>query len=319
MPSFGSAEFQDIIGDELVTNKNLQDRFMHWGGVTDLMLRVCGQMFILAPITVHVLYAFKEMNIAQPVAWLIEQPFRRYMTTSGIFLSKPRGSPIGNIKWFDPDVHVGRNAINKNIMVHVSMYLGVTVDDVHNWLVAYDTAVVGYKGGETTRPFMLHEWKTTNINALGLEGPSLLYFMVPADSLVGNALDKTPFTHDIRGYSDPMNYAGNSVHRNSKFARRPYFKSAAFYTSLWNLDRMRTIQREDWHAFHTYRDGTHNTVTSQGLQRVYDPHTKQFDRYIMPHDVFKCNVYPGCRELRESLLPRVYKRDLGYEQRSIAC
>ena len=319
MPSFGSAEFQDVVGDELVTNKNLVDRFMQWGGVTDLMLRVCAQMFILAPITVHVLWAFKELNIAQPVAWLVEQPWRRYITTSAIFLSKPDNAPIGNIQWFDPDVHIGRNAINKNIMVHVSMYLGATVDDVHNWLVAYDIAVVGYRGGETTRPFLKHEWKNANINTLGLEGPSLLFFMVPADSLCGNAPDKTPYTHDIRGFSDAVHYSGNSVHRNSKFSRRPYHKSAAFYTSLWNLDKLHTIQREDWHSFHTYRDGTHNTATSQGFQRVYDPHTKQWDRNIMSQDVFKNNVYPGCRELRESLLPRVYKRDLGYENRTIAC
>lgn len=319
MPSFGSAEFQDIVGDELVTNKNLVDRFMHWGGVTDLFLRVCAQMFILAPITVHVLFAFKELNIAQPVAWLIEQPFRRYITTSAIFLSKPTNGPIGNIKWFDPDVHVGRNAINKNIMVHVSMYLGVTVDDVHNWLVAYDIAVVGYKGGETTKAFTLQTWKQGNFNTLGLDGPSLLYFMVPADSLVGTASGKAPFdAHDIRGYSDKINYQGNSVHRNSEFAKRPYYKSALYYCALLNLNALRSIQREDWFSFHTYRDGTHNTVTAQGLQLIYDPVTKQHDRCIMPQDVFKTNVYPGCRELRESLVPKLYKRHMDYEKRSIA-
>jgi len=319
MPSFGSAEFQDIVGDELVTNKNLLDRFMHWGGLTDLMLRVNAQMFILAPITVHVLFAFKELNIAQPVAWLIEQPFRRYITTSAIFLSKPNNGPIGNIKWFDPDVHVGRNAINKNIMVHVSMYLGVTVDDVHNWLVAYDIAVVGYKGGETTKAFTLQSWKQGNFNTLGLEGPSLLYFMVPADSLVGSVSGKPPFdAHDIRGFSDKMNYAGNSVHRNSEFRTRPYYKSALYYCALLNLNALRAIQREDWFSFHTYRDGTHNTMTSQGLQLIYDPVTKQHDRCIMPQDVFKTNVYPGCRELRESLAPKLYKRHMDYEKRSIA-
>jgi len=318
MPTFGAAEFQDVVGDELVTNKNITERFMNWGGVTELLKRVCAQMLILAPITVHVLWAFKVMNIAQPVAWLVEQPFRRYTTTSAIFLSKPNNAPIGNVKWFDPDVHIGRNAINKNVMAHISMYLGVTVDDVHNWLVAYDIAVVKYRGGETTKPFTLHEWKQANINLLGFDGPSLFYFMVPADSLCGTNPYKTPFVHDIRGYSDAINYSGNSVHRHSKFAKRPYFSSAAYYTSLWSFDtKLHTMTREDWYSFHTYRDGTHNTVTAQGLQMVYDPVTKGFDRCIMPQDVFKTNVYPGCRELRDSLLPRIYKQDQGYEKRSI--
>lgn len=307
MPSFGSAEFQDVIGDELVTNRNIVDRFMHWGGVTDLLQRVCAQMFILAPITVHVLWAFKQLNIAQPVAWLVEQPFRRYRTTSAIFLSKPSDRPIGNIQWFDPDTHVGRNAINKNVMVHVSMYLGATVDDVHNWLIAYDIAVVGHSGGETTEPFMIENWKQLNINAMGREGPSLFYFMVPADSLSISQSDGTPAVHDIRGYSDSMHYAGSSVHRNSKYANRPYYKSALYYVALWGLDKLRTIQKDDWHVFHTYRDGTQNTVTAQGLQRVWDPHTENFDRVIWPQDVFGKYAYPGARVFRDSLVPRIHK------------
>lgn len=319
MPSFGSANFQDVVGAELVSNRNIIDRFLEASGTASLTLRIAKLLFLVAPITAHVLWAFKMHNIASPVAYLIEQPFRRYLASTTIFLSKPDGSSIGNIQYFDPDTHIGRNSISKSISLHTSMYLGATYENVNDWLNAYDTLVCGIGGGESTTPYTLQKWQqVSNPNKQDLDSASLFIFMVPSDSLIGNAEDRVPMTHDIRGYSDTMHYTANSIHKKSKFANRPYFSSAPYYTTLFNFDRLlRPVLKEHWSSFDVYADqGVHNTVTKQGLQLLWNPVSKKFDQCIMATDEFKGNVYPQCRELRESNTPKHYK-NMNWEKMAV--
>lgn len=316
LPPFASSAFTDVVGDEIVVNTNIRDRFARYGGETNWLQRVSGQMFVLAPILQVVLKNMYDRDIPLPVAWLVEQFNRRYRSASMIFISKPSTRPFGNIRYMDADTHIGRNAINKNLMVHVSMYMNATPEDVQDWFIAHDVAIIGYDGGENTEPFDQDTFDINMLDKLPIDGPSLLYFMVPADSLVGKCEGKTPLTHDIRGSSDAINYRGASVHRESQFAERPYYKSALFYCSKLQLHRIVTPTADDWHRFHR-REGTYNTVTHQLLQRVVNPHTLNYDLVIMPTDPFKTNVYPGCKELRESALPRVYKTT-NYEEVSIS-
>jgi len=318
MPSASFAEraYTDIAGDEIVVNDNIVRRYREAAADTHWLVRIVTQMFLLAPINKDVLLKFVRYNIVLPCAWLVEQFNRRYKTASMIFLRQPSSEPVGNIRYMDPDTHVGRNIINKNLTVHVSMEIGATVNDVQNWFVAHDTAVVDYLGGETTKPFDQDKWSINNLAGLGLHGESLLYFMVPAGSLIGEDEHKTPLEHDIRGYADAVNYSSSSVHRSSKWSNRPYFSSALFYTTKLNLNQLRTPTADDWYDFQRDAD-TFNTVTQQGFQQVVNPYNNNYEYVILPQDPFGESVYPGCKDLRNSKLARTYEPQ-NYKQRSIA-
>lgn len=315
VPPFARDAFRDTVGARVVTNQNILDRYARYGTDPSWQQRVAGQMFVLAPITKQTLRNFTKMNVAMPVAWLIEQFNRRYRTQSLVFASKPSNRQFGSIRYMDFDTHIGRNAVNKNLMVHVSGYMGAAAEDVQDWFVAHDVAVAGYEGGENTVPFTQANWNINVLDKLPVEGPSLLWFMVPGDSLVGKTDGKTPSTHDIRGYSDPVNYRGTSVQRSSQFAMRPHYKSALFYTTLLELNRIVTPTSDDWKRFHR-REGTLNTVTFQGLQKVIKPSTLELDNVIFPTDPFKDAAYPGARELRDGSVPRLYK-EMNYESMAI--
>lgn len=317
LPTFAGTAFTDIVGDQVVVNTNIRDRFGFFANNPNSWKRVHGQMFVTAPIMRIVLENFWRLNVASPVEWLIEQFNRRYRTASMIFISKPTNRDFGNIRYMDFDTHIGRNAVNKNLMVHVSGYMGATPEDAQDWFVAHDVAVIGYDGGENGVAFNQDTWNLNSLDKLGLDGPSLLYFMEPAGSLVGGKdLGKTPLTHDIRGYNDPMSQRGQERFVDGQFAVRPQHKSALFYTSKLGLNRLVTPQSADWFRFHR-RDGTFNTVTQQGLQRIVDPHTGNYEQFIQSSDPFKDNVYPGDLALRDSALPRMYDK-VDYKTKAIA-
>lgn len=304
LPPFALSLFTDSVGSTVVTNEHITERYAKIGANVDLMLRIAAQMFILAPISRKLLRNFADNDIQQPVAWLMHRFNRRYRTATFCFISKSTLRPFGNMRYMDFDTHLGRNAINKNLMVHTSGYFGPTVEDVQDWFNALDVAVVGYDGGENTKAFTANNWDITELDSLPQDGPSLLYMMVPARSLVGK--DKAPTTMDMRGCADPVNYKGTSVHRDSRFAGQPFYKSALFYNTLLGLSEIMTPTAEDWHRFHR-RAGLFNTVTHQALQLIVNPHTGNHEHAILPTDPFKTSVHPGCAELRTSPLPRVYK------------
>lgn len=303
VPAFAPDAFTDIVGDRVVVNANIRDRFRRYGSEANWLLRASGQMLVLGRINKQTLKRFYALNIPPPVAWLGEQFNRRYRTASMIFCSKPSTREFGNIRYLDADTHIGRNAILKNLMVNVGIYMGATIEDVQDYFIAHDVAVVGHKGGETTKAFDQNEWSLHALANLPLNGPSILWFMVPADSLVGRDDGKAPLTHDIRGRWDPVAARGSGT----QVEERPHFKSALFYNSKLELYRIVTPTSEDWHRFHR-RAGTYNTITHQALQRVCNPHTKNYDLAIMSEDVFKDRVYAGCAPLRESILPRHYEK-----------
>lgn len=306
-PGYALDAFTDTVGTETVVNKNITGRFAEVAKSTNWAHRIAAQMFLLAPITKHVLRKFNELNIAQPVAWLVQMPFRRYRASSMIFVSKSSVRPFGATRYLDFDTHLGRNAINKDLMVHISGYMGPTAEDVQDWFVAHDTAIVGYEGGENARAIRVSNWNINAVDQQGYEGPSLFYQMVPAGSLIGN--DKTPTTHDIRGFADAVNYNGNSLHRDSVWGGRPFYSTALYYNTLFGLSDIVTPTSADWTRFHR-RQGTLNTVTHQGYQRVRNTHTGNFDGdYLPSSDPFKDSVGPGVRELRDSALPRVYGKN----------
>jgi hypothetical protein len=220
----------------------------------------------------------------------------------------------------DPDAHFGRNAIRKDVMLNASMYMGVGLTDSRNWYVSQDTAVVGYDGGENTKFFDPNpgKWNIEHLSNLQKESPSMLCFMEPAGCLVGRDSQlKVPPTHDIRGFRDAAYYQGNSVHRQSQWVSQAMHPSALFYTTLMKLNKLGTATVEDWATYYRPRS-TFNTTTHQGHQWVLNPHTGQLgEKCIMSQDQFKDSVYPGCRDLRLSFLPRHYKK-MDYESKAIS-
>jgi len=312
-PTFAADEFVDVVGSERVVNNNIVDRFRRAASTSDWLLRVSTQMFLTAPILHQTLDAFVRNDIALPVAFLVEQFNRRYETASFIYLAQNPAAPVGNVYHLDFDVHVGRDAIRKDIMYHISGYLGAVVSDVRRYFVAHDVVVVGYDGGENTVPFDQSTFNPKGLGQLPRKGPSLLFFMVPAGSLVGKAEGKTPLVHDIRGYSDQI---GNS-RSASQYQDRPFHKSALYYTTKLGLEQITRPTQEDWYRFDR-APATFNTVTAQGFQRVIDPDSRNFILHINSHDPFKNSVYPGARKLRESKLPQHYRANVYSPNGSIA-
>lgn len=314
-PSFAQAQFTDIAGNEVVINQNLHQRFEAAARHADWVVRVAQQMLVLAPICLQTMHSMCKNHVMPPVAVLLEQPWRRYRTSTGILVSKPSQGDLGNVLVLDPDCTVGYNAIGKNMMANVTMYMGAIAMDCQNWYVAHDIAVVGYDGGETAKLFDLSQQNLlSTLGSLKADSPSILPFMEPAGSIADkNSVCKVPSSHNIRGYRSAAYYQANSVERNMEFAYKPMHPSAAFYTSYLELHKL-AATTDDW-KFHQNR-ATFNTETHRGLSLVYDVNTRQLDRVVMPQDHFKTAVYPGCKENRMSTLANHYK-DMNYESRAI--
>lgn len=314
-PLFAQTQMTDVAGGEMVINENLKQRYDAAGQEGEWLKRVTRLMLLLTPICKQTLLSMCKHNVMPPVAFLLEQPWRRYRTSTVIFLSKPSQGDIGNVLILDPDCTTGYNAISKSAIVNMTMYMGAMAMDCKNWYVAHDAAVVGYDGGETAKLFDLSQTSiVANIAMMPRDGPSILPFMVPAGSIADkNSPTKVPTSHNIRGYRSHAYYQANSADKNMEFANKPMHPSAMFYTSWLNLQQLGATP-EDW-KFHRNRTA-HNTETHRGLSLVYDINTHQLDRVIMPQDQFKTSVYPGCRENRMSTLSNHYK-EMNYESRSI--
>ena len=302
VPAFAYSAFVDKIGAEPVINEQLAKRYAFYGNLPDWLLRVSGQMFLLAPVIRQSFEAMAIHDIPLPVSFLLEQFNRRYITSSIIFISQNPAQPVGNVYMLDPDCHVGRDAITKKIMYHFSMYIGAMIHDPRRYFEARDVQVIGYEGGENGQPI---DQDTFNLNALTqmrIGDPSLLVFMQPAHVLVGGTLDsKVKATHDIRGYS---NRVGNV--RSAVFGQeRPHHPSALFYTTKLGLDGMKLMTRELCFEFH-HDPSVLNSVTHQGTQRIYNPATGNYELFLHSHEPFGTSTGPGSRDLRVSNMPQHY-------------
>jgi len=318
-PTFASREFTDVVGGDIVINTTIVDRFRHAADKPSWLLRVAEQLLLLAPISRETLLSFVHKNVMPPVAFLLEQAWRRYRTVSGIFLSKPAApNVLGNVLIMDPACTTGIDAIRADWMMNVSMYMGAAPIDCQNWYVAHDIAVSGYDGGETATLYDLsHRDILNHVMSGSRDGPSIMAFMVPAGSTTDKYSPvKIPPTHDIRGYRNQAYYQANSKERNSIYANQPMHPSAPFYTTWLQLNNITTFDTRHWKDFQVNR-ALMNTTTHRGLQLIIDTHTQQHDRVIMPQDQFGTSVYPGCRDLRLSLLPEQYK-EMNYEARAVA-
>jgi hypothetical protein len=317
-PTFASKEFTDTVGGDIVVNTTIVDRFRDAANKPNWLLRVAEQLLLLAPISRDTLLSFVKNNVMPPVAFVLEQPWRRYRTSSGIFVSKPAAPDVlGNVLIMDPACTTGIDAIRADFMMNVSMYMGAAPIDCQNWYVAHDIAVSGYDGGETATLYDLsHRDILNHVMSGARDGASILAFMVPAGSTTDKySATKIPPTHDIRGYRNQAYYQANSKERNSIYANQPMIPSSPYYTTWLNLNTITTFDARHWKDFQPSH-ALMNTITHRGLQLVIDTHTQQHDRVIKAQDAFGDAVYPGCRELRESLLPMQYK-DMGYAARAI--
>jgi len=305
-PTYAADAFVDVVGAERVANEHIVERYRSAGQMNDWLERVAIKMVLLAPVTEHTLLSFVRNDIALPIGFLVEQFNRRYTTSSFIFLAQNPSAPVGNVYHLDFDVHTGRDAIRKDIMYHFSGYLGAVINDVRRYFVAHDVVVNGYQGGENAVPFDQETFRPKGLSRLTREGPSLLFFMVPAHTLTGKASpDKVPLEHDIRGYSDQIGNARSAA----QYQERPHHKSALYYTTKLRLESITRPTSEDWYRFDR-APSTSNTVTAQGFQRVINPDTRNFTLHINSHDSFKNSVYPGARKLRTSKLPQHYMENV---------
>lgn len=299
----------DIVGKEIVINTVLQERFKNAANKPDWLTRVAMQLFLLAPISAPQLHSFRIHDVAPPVAFLLEQPWRRYRTTSAIFLSKPSNDVLGNILIMDPDMHMGQDAIDKSVFVNMSMYIGAAPRDCQDWYVAHDVAVVGYEGGETATLFDLSTVGklTARLAHMSMDGPSILPFMVPAGSIAGKSSSiKIDATHDIRGFRSAGYFKASKKESDGQYTKRPQYPSAPYYSTLLDLHSLTTFSPAEWSKFRQPRT-LYNTVTHRGLQFVINPHTLTHSSNTMPKDPFGCSVYAGCRDLRMSMLHGHYR------------
>jgi hypothetical protein len=186
------------------------------------------------------------------------------------------------------------------------MYLGASIKDPRRYLVAHDVIVRGYLGGENTVAFDMNTFRQQivrdTLSRLPVDGPSLLYFMVPADSLFGNNPGKAPLTHDIRGFSERVGSAA-PMHADE----RPHYMSAFFYNTALGLNAIKRPGKDDWYSF-VRNPTTNNTVTHQGVQRFRHPQTGVFELPLPGSDPFGNAVYPGMRALRRDGLPGHYEK-----------
>ena len=312
-PVFAQSLLTEPIAGELLINDTIAGRFKAAAADQNWLLRVAQQMLILAPICLQNLDAMCDYNVLPPVAIVLEQPFRMYRTSTVIFLSRPSASSIGNVLIFDPDTTTGYDAIGKRLMVNTTIYMGAIAPDCKNWYVAHDVAVVGYDGGENAKMFDLgRERLFDNLHLLSRDGPSILPFMVPAGSCIGkNPHVRVPPHHNIRGFRSAAYYQANSRDRDMEYMNKPMHPSAAFYTGLQALYKLGMTGEWKFHKSRT----AHNTETHQGLTLIFNPHTGQHDRVILPQDVFGTAVHPKCAENRLSTVVSDYK-EMNYEQRT---
>jgi len=302
-PTWADDAFVDIVGDERVVNEHFMERYRRAGQMSDWLERVSVKMVLLAPITEQTLLSFARNDIALPIGFLVEQFLQRYQTSSFIFVAQNPSSPVGNVYHLDFDVHTGRDAVRKDLMYHISGYLGAVVNDPRRYFVAHDVVVSGYNGGQNTVPFDQDTFEPKSLSRLQREGPSLLYFAVPAHTLAGkSSADKVPLRHDIRGYSDEIGNAQSAA----QYQERPHHKSALYYTAKLDLEQIMRPTAQDWFSFDR-APTTANTVTSQGFQRVCNPDSGNYTLHVNSQDVFKNAVYPSVRKLRTSKLPQFYK------------
>ncbi len=314
VPGFAAAQFTEIVGAELVASKNLVDRYRRAGGLADWVTRVSQKMLLLAPVMRQTLDSFVAHNVPLPLSFLIEQFNRRYTTSSMVFISHNPAAPVANTYYLDPDMHVGRDPIRKTIMYHMSMYLGCVINDPRRFFVAHDTLIVGYGGGENSVPFDPETFHPRQLGMLGRDGPSLLVFTQPYGALVGGRGDiRVPTTHDIRGYSDRV----GAIRQSLPEQERPHHLSALYYTTKYDLEAIRRPTMADWYRF-TRAPGVYNTTTHQGAQRIINPATGNFEKFIESQDPFKSAVGTGSRKLRESAFPEHYPKNEYMAQNAIA-
>lgn len=305
VPTYAYQQFVDQVGAEPVVIKQLADRYRYYGNLPDWLLRVSGQMFLLAPVIEQTLLSFADHDVPLPISFLLEQFNRRYITSSMVWIAHDPANPVGNTFYFDPDMHVGRDAIRKTLMYHMSMYLGAMINDPRRFFISHDTLVVGYAGGENALPFDQESFSPKNLDMLPeINGPSLLVFGEPAHVLIGgNSEEKVPTTHDIRGYSDRIGNARSAAYGHG--SSRPHHPSALYYTTRLRLELIKRPTMDDCFQFER-APGVFNTVTHQGTQRIMDPSTRKFTMSLHAHDQFKTAVGPGSRELRSTRTPKHY-------------
>jgi hypothetical protein len=285
---------------------NFRRRWDQAAGDRDKLLRVATHLILLSPITYEQIERWYDSNVRVPVALLGERPLRVYKTQSIIFVAP--GEELGEIAWTNYDVHLSSNAASKNYMGHASIWMVAIIKDDRRIFLREDVLVCGYKGGENLKPYTK---ETFNPNAPRATDASVFYIMVPIGSLRGP--DAVSKTHDVRGY-----YRADIVENLTDSARglvvdKPHYPSALHANTVWPFNGLRVAQNEQADYF-KLSAVTHNTITHQSMQWMYNEKDRGWTDYILNTDHFGPNVFEGAGALRTSGKAQHYK-DCGYESR----
>jgi hypothetical protein len=296
LPSFAQVEFFEIVGAQLVQSEQLVKRFRKFGALGDTawLKRVCAQMLLLAPVLEDTMLRLYKCDVPLPIEFLLEQFLQRYRTTSVVFFAHNPAEPSFQSWFYDPDMHSGRDMIQKILAWHMSMYLGVTCRDPQRHIEMRDVCVIGYHGGHNAAFFDQDQWHPKQLTELDYDGPSVLCYAVPCGTLFKAAgADLVPLTHDIRGFTA-------AIGRGAHAQRAPDFKSALYYYNKLSLGMLTVASTEaHWNSFHPASDVI-NTTTHQGAQRFLGA-DRRFSVMVHSHDVWEQDAGPGVLQRREKL------------------
>ena len=294
LPSFAHNEFFEIVGTRLVPSTQLSERFAAFAAKSWLT-RICGQMLLLAPVVEQTYQRLYENDIPMPIEFLLEQFNQRYLMTSLVFFAHNPANPAFSTWFYDPDMHVGRDMILKNLSYHMSMYQAATCNDPQRHIEFRDISTVGYLGGHSARFFDQDTWVVDELHLLDYDGPSVLCFAEPPGSLFHAPENvSVPLKHDLRGFTV-------AIGRGAQADQKPHHPSALFYFHKLSMHLLRApITDRHWFDFYT-TNRLINTTTGQMQQRMCNPNTRLFTEMSRSSDVWQHDVGFGVLPRREKL------------------
>lgn len=272
------------------------------------VFRLAMELILFCQVDKHCMDKWLENNILVPVDILLMRPHCRYMTLSGIACRG--GSELGHVVYTGESFEVGDEAKTKTHIGHFSLYLGVIMKSVKNFMIWWDMKVVQYLSGEGVGFWTPDTWRSDIVISPKLGTgyrPSIFAIMCPYGSLnrepamytdsKNNAMTvyvpgMVKLYHNITGYhrQDVIKYSGMVPQVV------PHYPSAAYADMCYNWSSLNTTGSSRARTSFNYQ---FNEVVYQTYQRVCDSTTGEHSKYIASHGVFPNYMYgDGKKSLR---------------------
>jgi hypothetical protein len=291
-----------LVAANISPNNNLDNKYDLASEERDTLVQLAARVVLLAPISYSTLERFYVNDVRVPVSVLAERPNRRYEAASCIFAAG--GEQLGEIAWSRFDVHLGSNAMTKDLEGNATVWAAAIIKREERYFIAEDVLVTRYLGGESLKPYSKNTFTPATLDR---DSASVFYLMVPYGSLRGP--EAVPKTHDIRGYFNPDLIEQRLTEQaRGLVVDRPHYSSALYYSRMYGFNNFETLSQDDADYFRV--DGVHdNTVTHQTQQYNWNAKTGQSTDIIQNTDHFgKHGVYEGAGDLRVAGAAQHYEK-----------